>query len=526
LRSITSGVVADEKVNVDKCKEVGELVLNSMIGKSAYDFSFRKKDQAVTLASKTAVRFSDGNVQVDPQLLFQRLSFVATGGWYDNPQSFFKFEMCSYPPALFDSSLLPRQANKPVLTDAIWARTKNDQTAGPTEDVHYVLDGGALLHRVPWPRGLTYSDILSLYVQYVTRRYASATVVFDGYEDGPSTKDSAHQRRTGTSGPIVNFDCNMVLKLKKEEFLRNTANKQRFINILGEKLEQSGYITIHSAGDADLSIVQAAIQSAKTITTVLVGDDTDLLVLLCHHAEINARDLFFIPQPKQRSTTRRIWNIKKTKSALGLNTCANILFVHAVLGCDTTSRLHGIGKGVALKKIITDALFREQAGVFNRPSVTKEDVILAGEKALVCLYNGRSDESLDSLRYTRFCHKIATGTTFVQSECLPPTSAAAVYHSLRVYYQVQQWKGVALQPQDWGWSLEDGKLLPIRTDLPAAHESLLEVIRCNCRSDCSTQRCTCKKHGLDCSAACGVCRGQSCTNSVAPDLSEHDEYDD
>ena len=270
-------------------------------------------------------------------------------------------------------------------------------------------------------------------------------------------------------------------------------------------------------------IVQTAVQSAKSITTVLVGDDTDLLVLLCHHADTSARDLFFIPRPKQRSTMRKIWDIKKTKAVLGPETCANILFVHAVLGCDTTSGIHGIGKGLALKKIMKDAEFQEQAELFNNEDATKSDVIAAGEKALVCLYNGRSDESLDSSRYSRFCQKITTGTSFAQPECLLPTSAAAIYHSLRVYHQVQQWRGVALRPQDWVWKLVDGSLAPVRTDLPAAHAFLLEIIRCNCKSGCGSQRCSCRKNGLDCLAACGTCGGQSCTNSAPPDLSENDE---
>jgi len=153
--------------------------------------------------------------------------------------------------------------------------------------------------------------------------------------------------------------------------------------------------------------------------TVLVGDDTDLLVLPCHHPEMNANDLFLKPEAKQRSKTRKIWNIKKTKTSLGPNVCANILLVHAILGCDTTSRIHGIGKGVALIKIRTDALFREQANVFNHPGASKDGVIMAGEKALLCLYNCGSDESLNSLRYTKFCQKVATGTTLVQPESLP-----------------------------------------------------------------------------------------------------------
>lgn len=121
----------------------------------------------------------------------------------------------------------------------------------------------------------------------------------------------------------------------------------------------------------------------------------------------------------------------------------NILFVHALLGCDTTSSIYGFGKGVALHKIKTDALFREQADVFNCAVATKEEVVEAGEKALLCLYNNKlTDESLNSLRYTRFCQKVATGKSFLQRESLPPTSSAATYHSRRVYFQIYQWKGV------------------------------------------------------------------------------------
>ena len=70
LRCIGTGVLADEEVNVDKCKEVGDKVLCSMVGKNAHDYSFHRKDQAVTLVCKTAVRLTQGNAQVDPQSAF------------------------------------------------------------------------------------------------------------------------------------------------------------------------------------------------------------------------------------------------------------------------------------------------------------------------------------------------------------------------------------------------------------------------------------------------------------------------
>ena len=78
-------------------------------------------------------------------------------------------------------------------------------------------------------------------------------------------------------------------------------------------------------------------------------------------------------QPKMR----KVWNIKKTKSALGLDICSNILFVHTLLGCDTTSQILGIGKPVALRKLKTDTHFRVQAAVFSNTAAAKEDIIAA-----------------------------------------------------------------------------------------------------------------------------------------------------
>ena len=183
-------------------------------------------------------------------------------------------------------------------------------------------------------------------------------------------------------------------------------------------------------------------------------------------------------------TVRIIKDIKETACALGPETCRNFLFVHAILGCDTTSALYGLGKGQALRKLASDDRFGNQAEIFDKADASKDETIAAGEKSLVLLYKGQSDDTLDSLRYAKFCQKISTGNSFVQPECLPPTSAAASYHSLRVYHQVQGWKGVALPAENWGWKLEDDRLLPVRTSLPAAHASLLEMVRCGCKTDC------------------------------------------
>lgn len=256
LRSISTGIISDDNhVNVDKAEDVGESILKTMKGKLVQDHKFQKKYQAVTLATKTSVTIKGKSVQVDPQLLFQRLTLVAISGRFENPKELFQYEMSSFPAALFDSSFLPRKANKPALADAIWARMKGVEMKVPTEQVLYVLDGGALLYRVPWPRGLTYKAICEHYTQYVSRRYGTATVVFDGYEAGPSTKDGTHMRRTAVCGPTVNVEEDMLIQSKKELFLSNESNKQAFINLLGTMLQQAGNTALHSPGDADLDIV-------------------------------------------------------------------------------------------------------------------------------------------------------------------------------------------------------------------------------------------------------------------------------
>ncbi len=276
-----------------------------------------------------------------------------------------------------------------------------------------------------------------------------------------------------------------------------------------ERLEAAGCLTEQATGDADLLIVQRSVERARSSTTVLVGDDTDLLVLLLYHADITCKDIFFCPEPKQNSKKQRIWNINKTKSDLGDKVCKNILFIHALLGCDTTSRLYGIGKGVALQKI-SNAQFSQQADVFSQSDPDEmEEIITAGEKALVCLYNGTLEDSLDSLWYKKFCNKVASSTTPVQACSLPPTTCAAKYHTLRVYHQIQVWKGVlGLHPDRWGWRQRGDKLEAITTDEAAAPTYLLEIIRCHCKTDCVSTNCSCKKHGLKCSTACKECRRQ------------------
>ena len=171
--------------------------------------------------------------------------------------------------------------------------------------------------------------------------------------------------------------------------------------------------------------------------------------------------------------------------------------------------------------------FQESSNVFSEESFAADQVVRAGEKAVLVLYGGKPGTNLNRLRYQRFCEKTAAKTTHLQAEVLPPTSAAAKYHSLRVYLQVQEWKGCnTLRPTDWGWKMVGGHLMPILTDQQAAPDSLLQVIHCGCSGDCSNMRCTCRKNNLECFPACTQCHGTSCSNSTIVEAESDDDSDD
>ena len=87
--------------------------------------------------------------------------------------------------------------------------------------------------------------------------------------------------------------------------------------------------------------------------------------------------------------------------------------------------------------------------------------------------------------YQRYCENLATNSSLIQPQNLPMTSAAAQHHSLRVYLQVKQWKGEneGMSLEDYGWKVTEDQELLRMIDLPAAPESLLHMIRCNCSQD-------------------------------------------
>ena len=130
-----------------------------------------------------------------------------------------------------------------MLANAIWSLLPDKGIPGLPRELQCVLDGGALLQRIP------FKEICTVYTEYVTRKYGNAIVVFDAYQS-KSTKDMTHQRRTkGQAVATVTFTESMHLTMRKDWFLANKENKQRFINMLSTKLVEKNCKTYHASGD-------------------------------------------------------------------------------------------------------------------------------------------------------------------------------------------------------------------------------------------------------------------------------------
>ena len=90
------------------------------------------------------------------------------------------------------------------------------------------------------------------------------------------------------------------------------------------------------------------------------------------------------------------------------------MFVHAFLGCDTTSAIYDIGKQCTLNLMFKSVKFQQNAPLVYNANSTMEEVIVSGEESIITLYKD-SGQCLNSLR-TGVSSKVGTSATFVDKK--------------------------------------------------------------------------------------------------------------
>ena len=125
----------------------------------------------------------------------------------------------------------------------------------------------------------------------------------------------------------------------KELFLSNQESKHDLINLLGSHLKDKDCTVSHAPDDANILIALTAGNEARSATTIVIGEDTDVLVLLCYHADDSAYNIYYTSDVKSGNKKKKIWDINRTRQTLGLAVCELLPVVHAKAGCDTSSHI-------------------------------------------------------------------------------------------------------------------------------------------------------------------------------------------
>jgi len=108
--------------------------------------------------------------------------------------------------------------------------------------------------------------------------------------------------------PIVTFTAETEFSGKKEDFLSRDKNKADMITLISTALTNSGHSV--TRGCADVDIVKATVERSRLCTTTLVGEDTDLLILL-HYSRTDNEAIYIsvlTPTCKQ-SKEHKVYNI-------------------------------------------------------------------------------------------------------------------------------------------------------------------------------------------------------------------------
>ncbi|KAK3933066.1 Hydrogenase transcriptional regulatory protein HupR1 [Frankliniella fusca] len=256
------------------------------VGKDFKTLKLHRKDACKSLASlsQTHVRVGDDNVEINSNQLFHRSLCVLKTA--EEIEAAFEFEMAARAPALFENCGSMRKGCKSTLAEVLVAECAAAVTPALDRQSPHVVDGGYLLHKVQFPRPATFSTIADTYCSYVSEHWGTGvTVVFDGYSDRPSTKSEEQQRRAARASCIdVNIHPEITTSIPQQKFLSNNRNKVQLISLLTERLQGNGVEVVQADGDADTVIVQTALAVARRAgCAVVVGEDTDLLILLLHH---------------------------------------------------------------------------------------------------------------------------------------------------------------------------------------------------------------------------------------------------
>ena len=149
-----------------------------MVGQDIKKFKFPRKMTVVNMAA-VLIKGKKTSYTIDPNFLLQRLlSSIILRREEVDIEKVFSHELCTIPPRLFSAEdlLLAAEFKSQFIKNFPSIGEIESCEMGP--NMNYVIDGGMLLHRIPWKVGASFNDICASYVQWLSK-YPGCSVVFD-----------------------------------------------------------------------------------------------------------------------------------------------------------------------------------------------------------------------------------------------------------------------------------------------------------------------------------------------------------
>ena len=156
--------------------------------------------------------------------------------------------------------------------------------------------------------------------------------------------------------------------------LGNGTNTSRFISAISSILDQAGITVEQATFDADTFVSTALELADSGEAVVLVGTDADVLVIVVARTPPNAK--LFLLRPSMDNKPAKVFNtcINAIQQAVR-DRKQNLLFLHAITGCDRTHALYRQCKKNAFWQLMSnDDLPGYEVKVFNSETLSPAEV--------------------------------------------------------------------------------------------------------------------------------------------------------
>lgn len=387
-----------------------------------------------------------------------------------------------------------------------WLTKKVSNAKYPDSDSTTVIeDGNAIFHcmnNIP----NTFGDIAEKTFDMASK---GKNMIFSTDMYKPLSVKTMERARRGTSSRLLIGGPKTRKPVDWKEFLKNSDNKRRFIEILLEVWSSKNLapklidkkVTLICEGKAfELSSNGEEVLKREVPEIESNQEETDTrVVMYCFHAKNNGYKSVVVRSPDSdifyillsyihdlegitvyfetgKKNKKRLINITEIGKHYSEKYCKALLALHAFTGCDTTSAFKGKGKVRAIKWLLKDTIILNALSKLGDTWALSDDVI-SGLERLVCrLYGSQKINDVNECRYLKLTSaccsddlNVVHPTKKFDTALIPPCKSSLIEHCKRAHYQVAQWKRSHIQfplipgpLTDNGWCLDShGHLVPV-----------------------------------------------------------------